>query len=84
VIVRTALASYLGISEDVLVDEQDLEHDLGLDGADLLLVTLLLEEAAGVQFPLALLRDMKTVGEFSLLVSGWLTVLEGDRRRAPN
>jgi acyl carrier protein len=75
VMVRAALASQLEVPADSLCEAQELERDLGLAPLDLVMVILRVEEAVGVEFPLALLDEAKTVGDVFTLVRSWLGVV---------
>jgi acyl carrier protein len=82
VMVRAALASQLEVPADSLGETQELERDLGLDPLDLVMVILRVEEAVGVEFPIALLDEAKTVGDVFTLVRSWLGVLPVLQRAA--
>lgn len=72
---RRALAAHLDVAVDEFTSTQTLEDDLGLDPLDLVLIALRLEEDVGVEFPVALLEDVKTVGDLDGLVRSWLSVV---------
>lgn len=74
-LVRRAIAAHLEIALDEIEAEQSLEGDLGLDPLDLVLIALRLEEDVGVEFPVALLETVKTVGDLEGLVRSWLAVV---------
>jgi len=74
-LVRRAVASHLEVPVDELCSTQSLEDDLGLDPLDLVLIALSLEEDVGVEFPVALLETVKTVGDLDSLVRSWLGVV---------
>ncbi|MBS2011663.1 MAG: hypothetical protein JST00_02020 [Deltaproteobacteria bacterium] len=74
-LVRRAIAAHLEMAQDEIEAQQSLEDDLGLDPLDLVLITLRLEEDVGVEFPVALLETVKTVGDLEDLVRSWLAVV---------
>lgn len=74
-LVRRAVASHLEVPVGELYSTQSLEDDLGLDPLDLVLIALSLEEDVGVEFPVALLETVKTVGDLDSLVRSWLGVV---------
>lgn len=71
VLVRTLLARHLDVAAEVFEDEQHLEHDLGLDPLDLVLVSIRLEEMEQAEFPVAALERVSTVGGLTKLVGAW-------------
>ncbi|MBX3192409.1 MAG: acyl carrier protein [Labilithrix sp.] len=79
-IVQNALACHLRTPEASFDAALELERDLGLDPLDLVLIALGLEEAVGVEFPVALLEGVRTVGDVARLVSTWLGVVPALRR----
>jgi acyl carrier protein len=80
VLVRSALSAHLGLPRDFFGNDQDLTADLGLDPLDLVMVALHLEEAVGIEFPVALLEEADTVGDIVALVRIWLGGLPSVRR----
>jgi len=71
-LVRSALAAHLQVPAESLVEGIALEATLGLDPLDLVLVALRLEEQVGVEFPIALLEDVRTVGDLEMITRAWL------------
>jgi acyl carrier protein len=71
-LVQRALAARLRQPMAAIVESHEIERDLGLDGLDLLLIALQLEEDAGFEFPAALLKRVRTVADLVELVAGWL------------
>lgn len=74
-LVRRAIAAHLDIAVDELSAADTLEGDLGLDPLDLVLVALRLEQDVGVEFPVSLLEQVKTVADLDGLVGSWLSVV---------
>ena len=72
VLVYTLLAPLLP-TDKVPIEDADLIEELGLDPLDLALVAIKLEELEpqNGSFPLAALRDAKSVGDLVDLVDGW-------------
>lgn len=71
-IVRFALAFHLERDPASIDCAQRLEDDLGLDPLDLVLVVLRLEELGEIEFPIADLEGLKTVGDLVALVERWV------------
>ncbi len=70
-IVRFALALHLEAEPYEIEEHQRLEEDLGLDPLDLVLVVLRLEELGEVEFPVADLEGIRTVGDLVAVVRRW-------------
>lgn len=70
-IVRFALAMHLNAPPDVIGESLALDEDLGLDPLDLVLVVLRLEELGDIEFPIADLEGIRTVGDLTDLVRAW-------------
>jgi acyl carrier protein len=70
-IVSCALALHLEVDPGEIVPSMRLEQDLGLDPLDLVLVVLRLEELGDIEFPVADLEDLLTVGDLVELVRDW-------------
>lgn len=66
--VRHRIAAHLDLPAEVIAPERELDRDLGLDAFDLALVALKLEGELSLDFPLALLDSIRTVGDFAKLV----------------
>ncbi|MBX3208565.1 MAG: hypothetical protein KF764_26265 [Labilithrix sp.] len=71
-IVSFALALHLGIDPAEVEVSHRLEADLGLDPLDLVLVVLRLEELGEVEFPVAELEGLRTVGDLVDVVRQWV------------
>lgn len=70
-IVCFALALHLESDPREIEESDRLEHDLGLDPLDLVLVVLRLEELGDAEFPVADLEGIRTVGDLTALVRVW-------------
>ncbi len=70
-IVRFALALHLDIDPEMISDAQELDRDLGLDPLDLVLIVLRLEELNEIEFPVADLEGIATVGDLAEVVRAW-------------
>ena len=70
-LVRLAVALHLEVPLDSVRSEDHLEHDLGLDPLDLVLVVLRLDELVGAQCALADLQQIQTVGDLENMVRDW-------------
>jgi acyl carrier protein len=70
-LVRYALAQHLGADVDEIDADHLLDEELGLDPLDLVLIALRLEELGEVEFPVAELETITTVGELTEMVRGW-------------
>lgn len=72
--VHRALATHLGIDERAIEDSQSLADDLGLDGFDVALVAVRLEDIEPFRgdLPVELLDAESTVGELVAMVETWL------------
>ena len=70
-IVRFALAFHLNIDPEEIHTDQRLDEELGLDPLDLVLVVLRLEELGNIEFPVADLEGLLTVGDLVGLVGEW-------------
>jgi len=82
IMVEGALASHLALPGKAFEDHFELERDLGLDALDLVLIALSFEDSVGVEFPIALLEPLVTVGQLKSLVRTWLTVVPALARAA--
>lgn len=71
-LVRVALALHLDMDVARITIDSDLEHDLGMDPLDLVLVVLRLEEIEEAEFPIAELEGVATVGELTMMVRSWM------------
>jgi len=69
--VRAALALQLGKRAEMIQPSDELERDLRLQPCDLVLIALKLEELVGVEFPVAALESVKTVGGLMRLAHLW-------------
>ena len=70
-LVRLAVALHLEAPLDSVHSADHLEHDLGLDPLDLVLVVLRLDELVGAQCALADLQRIETVGDLEEMVRDW-------------
>jgi acyl carrier protein len=70
-LVRFALAQHLGCEPEDVDETNRLEEELGLDPLDLVLVVLRLEELGEVDFPMADLEHVMTVGDLAAMVQTW-------------
>lgn len=77
-IVRFALALHLEAEPYEIEEHQRIEEDLGLDPLDLVLVVLRLEELGEVEFPVAELEGIRTVGDLVAVVRRWCGEEEED------
>lgn len=78
-LVRLAVALHLEAPLDSIRSEDHLEHDLGLDPLDLVLVVLRLDELVGAQCALADLQQIETVADLENMVRDWQdAALNGD------
>lgn len=71
-LVRVALALHLDADMGRITPESQLFEELGMDPLDLVLVVLRLEEIEEVEFPIAELEGVATVGELVGMVRGWM------------
>ena len=69
--VRGVLALQLGKRPETIDPDDELEKDLRLLPCNLVLVALRLEERVGVEFPVAALESVKTVGGLMRLARIW-------------
>ena len=84
-LVRVALALHLDVDVGRISSETHLERDLGMDPLDLVLVVLRLEEVEEMEFPIAELEGVETVGGLASMVRAWLplAIPDGGARPAP-
>ena len=66
--VRHAIATHLGLPDECVEPAQRLREDLGLFPLDVVLVTLSMEDVAGIGFPVERLDSVRTVEELSQLL----------------
>jgi acyl carrier protein len=79
-VVRRALALHLDVEPDAIAEDAALEAELGLDPLDLVLVVLRLEEIEEIEFPVADLEHIRTVGDLVELVRAWSNPLSRSER----
>jgi acyl carrier protein len=78
--VRNLIARRLGTAPRRILGAHDLQHDLGLDPLDLVLVALDLEEIENDEFPIAKLETVRTVEDFARVVRVWQKARPGEGR----
>jgi acyl carrier protein len=61
--IRQIVADHLGVSASELAPEVSLTDDLAADSLDLFELTVVLEEALGVQIPESAIEHVRTYGE---------------------
>jgi acyl carrier protein len=71
--VPIALAQYLRIPVEAILDTQRLKEDLGLDSLDLVTIVLKLEDLEPYhgEFPVGLLENTRTVSDLVALHRDW-------------
>jgi acyl carrier protein len=69
-LVHSVVAAYVQIDQELVLDESLLEHDLGLDALDLVLLIVRLDDAVpGVRrTPISALASARTVADLVALV----------------
>jgi acyl carrier protein len=61
--VRAVVACHLAVARETISPATRLQRDLELDPLDLVLIALRIEDIVGLEFPIARLEGVRTVGD---------------------
>jgi acyl carrier protein len=75
-LVLDVVARHVPVSAAALNPTQHIREDLDLDPLDLVLIALRLEDIVQVEFPIAALETIQTVGDFAVVLRGLPRKLE--------